>query len=124
EAELLDASNLVMLTLGMGVDGAVVIGGSIFRGTHGLGAQLGHVSVSADGPPCPGNCPNRGCLEALCSARALQRDATELAKARPMLWERVKEVSLARRGVSAAVIGAALLAAHEAERDTAARAAT
>jgi glucokinase len=83
EAELLDADNLVMLTLGIGVDGGVVIGGRIFRGTHGLGAQLGHVSVSADGPPCPGSCPNRGCLDALCSVTALERDATELAKARP-----------------------------------------
>ena len=83
EAELLDASNLVMLTLGMGVDGGVVIDGKIFRGTHELGAQLGHVSVSADGPPCPGSCPNHGCLEALCSVTALERDATELAKARP-----------------------------------------
>jgi glucokinase len=197
-----------MLRLGAGVDGAVVMGGGIFRGTHGLGAQLGHVSVSADGPPCPGDCPNRGCLEALCSGTALERDATELAKARPntelgricaqrgevtrrdvviaamdgdpeasalfdrlgrwvgvgiagyvnlfepehvliggglsavgdlfldrareeaasralpMLWERVKEVSLPRRGVNAGVIGAGLLAAHEAERDYAASAAT
>ena len=83
EAELLEANNLVMLTLGTGVGGGVVIGGRIFRGTHGLGAELGHFSVIADGPPCPGNCPNRGCLEALCSGTALERDATELGKARP-----------------------------------------
>jgi glucokinase len=83
EAEVLEIRNLVMLTLGTGVGGGVVVDGRIFRGTHGLGAELGHVSIIADGPPCPGNCPNRGCLEALVSGTALERDATELGKARP-----------------------------------------
>jgi glucokinase len=83
EAELLEARNLVMLMLGMSVGGGVVIGGRILRGTHGLAAQLGHVAVSADGPPCPDNCPNHGCLNALCSGAALERDAIELAKGRP-----------------------------------------
>jgi glucokinase len=202
EAELFETPNVVMLTLGTGVGGGVVIDGRIFRGTHGLGAELGHFSIIADGPPCPGNCPNRGCIEALCSGTALERDATELAKGRPdtrlgriyaeqgklsgrevvvaaekgdpeagllfdrlgtwlgvgiagyvnvfepervviggglsravelflpravdeaatralpALWERVS-VSPARGGPDAGVIGAALLAAHEAGRDTA-----
>ena len=74
---------LVMLTLGTGVGGGVVIGGMIFRGASGLGAELGHFSVNPDGPPCPGNCPNYGCLEAYCSGQALERDATELAQDRP-----------------------------------------
>jgi glucokinase len=83
EAEISGASHLVMLTLGTGVGGGVVIDGAIFRGTNGLGAELGHFSVIADGPPCPGNCPNYGCLEALCSGTALERDATELGKGMP-----------------------------------------
>jgi glucokinase len=77
------ADNLVMLTLGTGVGGGVVVGGMIFRGAHGLGAELGHFTVNPDGPPCPGNCPNFGCLEAYCSGQALERDATELAQDRP-----------------------------------------
>jgi len=76
-------SELVMLTLGTGVGGGVVIGGKTYRGAHGLGAELGHVSINGDGPPCPGNCPNYGCLEAYCSGQALERDATELARGRP-----------------------------------------
>jgi glucokinase len=75
EAELVDdgpAQHLVMLTLGTGVGGGVVIDGMIFRGATGLGAELGHVVVQADGPECPGKCPNRGCLEAYCSGTALQ----------------------------------------------------
>src|ERR687897_630516 len=48
-----------------------------------LREELGHISVNSDGPPCPGNCPNRGCLEAYCSGQALERDATELATDKP-----------------------------------------
>ncbi|MFN2616016.1 MAG: ROK family protein [Thermoleophilaceae bacterium] len=83
EAELVGARHLVMLTLGTGVGGGVVIDGRIFRGADGLGAELGHLTIDANGPPCPGNCPNRGCVEALCSGTALARDATELGKDRP-----------------------------------------
>jgi glucokinase len=83
EAHIVGKDHLVMLTLGTGVGGGVVIGGRTFRGAHGLGAELGHISVSPDGPPCPGNCPNRGCLEAYCSGQALERDATELATDKP-----------------------------------------
>ena len=83
EAQLVRGDDLVMLTLGTGVGGGVVVGGRIFRGAHGLGAELGHFTVNADGPHCPGNCPNSGCLEAYCSGQALERDATELAADKP-----------------------------------------
>jgi glucokinase len=83
EAHMLGESHLVMLTLGTGVGGGVVIDGMTFRGAHGLGAELGHIAVNPDGPPCPGNCPNRGCLEAYCSGQALERDGTELASDKP-----------------------------------------
>jgi glucokinase len=77
------AQSLVMLTLGTGVGGGVVIDGRIFRGSSGLGAELGHVVVDANGPECPGTCPNRGCLEALCSGTALERAATAFAAGNP-----------------------------------------
>jgi glucokinase len=72
-----------MYTLGTGVGGGVIIDGRIFRGATGLGAELGHVVVAADGPRCQGSCPNYGCLETLCSGTALERDATALARERP-----------------------------------------
>ncbi len=83
EAHLLGEDHLVMLTLGTGVGGGVVIDGMTFRGAHGLGAELGHITLNPDGPPCPGSCPNRGCVEAYCSGQALERDATELASDKP-----------------------------------------
>src|SRR2546429_6389490 len=75
-----------MLTLGTGVGGGLVIGGRVFRGSSGLGAELGHVVVDANGPECPGTCPNRGCLEAFCSGTALEREATAFAAAHPASW--------------------------------------
>jgi glucokinase len=83
EAHIVGERYLVMLTLGTGVGGGVVIDGMTFRGAHGLGAELGHMTLNPDGPPCPGNCPNRGCIEAYCSGQALERDATELATDKP-----------------------------------------
>ena len=80
EAAVQGVDHLVMLTLGTGVGGGVVIEGRIFRGADGLGAELGHFPIDADGPACPGKCPGRGCLEALCSGTALERDATEAGK--------------------------------------------
>jgi glucokinase len=80
EAEDLSGASMVMLTLGTGVGGGVVLQGEIFRGADGLGAELGHVVIDENGPPCPGTCPNRGCLESFCSGTALERDANQLAQ--------------------------------------------
>jgi glucokinase len=83
EAEHHDCQYLVMYTLGTGVGGGLVANGRIFRGHTGLGAELGHAVIQYDGPPCPGTCPNRGCLEALCSGMAVERDGAALAKDYP-----------------------------------------
>ena len=77
------ASDAAMLTLGTGIGGGLVVGGALQRGSQGAGAELGHMVVQADGPPCQGNCPNRGCLEAMCSGTALAREATKIARGRP-----------------------------------------
>src|SRR3954468_16362754 len=70
------AHHLVMLTLGTGVGGGVIIDGNVCRGATGLGAELGHMVIEADGLKCPGRtCPNRGCIEAYCSGSALERAA-------------------------------------------------
>jgi glucokinase len=79
EAQLVDdgpANYLLMLTLGTGVGGGVIIDGHVFRGATGLGAELGHMVIQADGLKCPGRtCPNYGCIEAYCSGSALERAA-------------------------------------------------
>jgi len=77
------AANLVMLTIGTGIGGGLVLGGEVFRGAHGAGAELGHMVIQADGPPCQGNCPNHGCIEALASGTALGREARAAAESAP-----------------------------------------
>jgi glucokinase len=69
-------SDVVLLTLGTGIGGGLVLGGALYRGAQGAGAELGHLVVDLDGPACFDDCPNHGCLEALCSGSALERDAT------------------------------------------------
>src|SRR4051812_28900795 len=68
------ANNVVMLTVGTGVGGAMVVDGRIVRGASGAAGELGHIVIDEAGPPCPGNCPNRGCLEAFVSGPALARE--------------------------------------------------
>jgi glucokinase len=74
---------MVMLTIGTGIGGGLILGGEIFRGANGAGAELGHVVIQADGPPCQGNCPNHGCVESLASGTALGREGRAAAESAP-----------------------------------------
>jgi glucokinase len=75
--------HMVMLTIGTGIGGGLILGGEIYRGSTGAGAELGHVVIQADGPPCQGNCPNHGCVEALASGTALGREGRAAAESAP-----------------------------------------
>ncbi len=77
------ASDAALLTLGTGIGGGLVVGGALQRGSQGAGAELGHMVIDADGPRCQGNCPNHGCLEAMCSGTALAREARRIGGERP-----------------------------------------
>ena len=59
-----------MLTIGTGIGGGLILGGEIYRGASGAGAELGHVVIAMDGLPCQGNCPGRGCVETYASGTA------------------------------------------------------
>jgi glucokinase len=69
-----DVETMVMLTLGTGVGGGIVLDGQLYRGW----AELGHIVVQEDGPPCGGTCTGRGHLEALCSGNAADALAAEV----------------------------------------------
>jgi glucokinase len=77
------ADDAVMLTIGTGIGGGLILGGEIYRGATGAGAELGHVVIDMDGPPCQGNCPGRGCVETLASGTALGREGREAAEREP-----------------------------------------
>lgn len=57
-----DARHLLVVATGhRGVGGALVLDGSLYAGSTGLGMEVGHVSVDPQGPPC--RCGSRGCLD-------------------------------------------------------------
>ena len=72
-------SDMVMLTVGTGVGGAIVAGDRLFRGGFGAGAELGHMRLVPGGIAC--GCGQYGCLEQYGSGRALLRMANEIADA-------------------------------------------
>lgn len=69
--------DFVYLTLGTGIGGGIFAGGLIYRGHRGTAAEIGHMTVDPAGPEC--GCGRRGCLEALASGTALEREAVRLA---------------------------------------------
>jgi glucokinase len=77
------AENAVMLTIGTGIGGGLILGGEVYRGSSGAGAELGHMAIQMDGPGCQGNCPNRGCVEAFASGTALGREGLAAAESNP-----------------------------------------
>ena len=76
-----DAHSSIFLTLGTGVGGGIVFDGKPWTGAHGVGTELGHITMEIDGIPC--TCGKRGCLERYCSATALIRMGKEAAVQQP-----------------------------------------
>jgi glucokinase len=67
----------LMVVLGTGVGGGLILDGRVYRGGHGLAAEIGHLGLVPEGIPCP--CGRRGCLEQYASGSALERDARAMA---------------------------------------------
>jgi glucokinase len=114
------ARDVVLLTLGTGIGGGLVLGGEIYRGSTGAGAELGHMVIDEDGPRCQGSCPNHGCLETFASGTALAREGTAaaarepssalgvaLAKGEGVSGRTVTEAAIAGDGVAREVMAAA-----------------
>lgn len=79
--------DLVLITLGTGIGGAVVIDGQPYRGRYGLAGEFGHMQVVPDGLPC--ECGNHGCWEQYASGRVLTRRGREAAAAGTELGRRL-----------------------------------
>jgi glucokinase-like ROK family protein len=54
-------NNFVYISAGIGLGGGIIIGGKLFRGSHGYAAEIGHFTIDLHGEPCV--CGKRGCLE-------------------------------------------------------------
>ncbi|MFK4998837.1 ROK family protein [Bacillus sp. N9] len=62
---------VVLITLGTGIGGAVVQNGKLMRGSGNLAGEIGHMTIVHNGEKCP--CGNAGCLERYASTSALCR---------------------------------------------------
>ncbi|MEP3346608.1 MAG: ROK family protein [Litoreibacter sp.] len=68
-----DMTDFAVVTIENGVGMGLVVNNSLYRGTHGMGLELGHTKVQLDGALC--GCGQRGCLEAYIADYALTREA-------------------------------------------------
>ncbi|HEX6261377.1 MAG TPA: ROK family protein [Actinomycetota bacterium] len=73
--------HVLLVTVGTGIGGGLIQNGRLYRGAHGFAAEIGHIIVEPDGPPC--GCGNRGCWEQMASGQALERMAREAALGDP-----------------------------------------
>ena len=78
----------VMLTLGTGVGGGLILDGQPYRGATGSGAELGHIVLDPDGPPC--GCGGHGHLESFAAGPAADRVAQSLYGAKSNAHELVR----------------------------------
>lgn len=99
---------VVCVTLGTGIGGGLVVGGSVYRGAYGLACEYGHMTVVPDGRRCA--CGNLGCWEMYASGRALARDARELAQESPVAAARMVELAGSVEALSGPVVTAAAAA--------------
>jgi len=64
-------NHALLVTMGTGIGGAVVLGGTLLRGRNGMAGEFGHMQVVPDGLPC--ECGGTGCWEQYSSGNALVR---------------------------------------------------
>ena len=63
--------NFISIALGTGIGGGIYVDGKLLRGENNYAAEIGHVTVKADGPKC--SCGGYGCVELYASGSGLVR---------------------------------------------------
>ncbi len=71
--------SMVYLSLGTGVAARAIIKGNLYRGTHGVAGEIGHISMGAGDRAC--RCGGKDCLEAWASGPAIAAQAQEAVQA-------------------------------------------
>ena len=71
--------DLVYLTISTGIGGGVISNDHLLQGFHGMGAELGHMIIDADGPLC--GCGKPGHIESFSSGPAIARYVKEQIQA-------------------------------------------
>ena len=74
-----DADSAMGILVGTGIGGGFVQGSRVWLGARAMASEIGHIVMQIGGPTC--GCGNRGCLEALASRTAMERDLREAVAA-------------------------------------------
>lgn len=72
------AKNMICITLGSGVGGAIIIDGELYRGSTFSAGEIGHLPINEDGPRC--GCGSFGCVERYVGNRYLVGTTIDLIK--------------------------------------------
>jgi len=71
-----NSSDMVCVFVGTGIGGGIVSGGRMLTGHSNSAGEIGHMTISVDGPKC--HCGNRGCFEALAGGWAIAQRAQNM----------------------------------------------
>ena len=80
----------LMVAVGTGIGGGLILGGELYRGGHGVAAEIGHINLVPGGRLC--ECGREGCFEEYASGSSLERIAQEAASdgSAPALLEKAE----------------------------------
>ncbi|MGP3778720.1 ROK family protein [Halanaerobium saccharolyticum] len=70
--------NIIFITIGTGLGGALAVDGKIVRGNTGSAGEFGHMVLYPEGRNC--NCGKKGCAEQYISGKAYQKRLKEKLK--------------------------------------------
>lgn len=96
-------NNFVALTIGTGIGSGVILDKKIYRGTNGLGGELGHTVINFNGRQC--SCGRKGCMDVYASATGLITSTKDAMKANKnsIMWQMTKNDLATVNGMTAFV---------------------
>lgn len=103
------SSNMVMVTLGTGMGGALVLNKELYRGSFGMAGEVGHLPMVSSGLPC--GCGLFGCAEKYASGTALETLAKQAVRRDPEAGSKLLELC---EGDPEKITGSLVFAAAEA----------
>lgn len=66
------AKNMLVVSIGTGIGGGIIINEKLYRGSHFIAGEIGHMVIDEKGPIC--GCGKKGCFEAFASRTAIVRN--------------------------------------------------
>jgi glucokinase len=99
------ANDLVVIFVGTGIGGGVVSGGRILEGCTNTFAEIGHITLVAEGRKC--RCPNWGCIEAYAGGWAIAERAMDAIAKNPLEGEMLKTMAGGVKKITAETVSKA-----------------